>query len=729
MIRTRRRTTALALAAAIVAAALGAAVPAGPASAGIDLGTAYPRDPALTWVDDTGAQYVVSSVMVSTEGSSGTFDLVIARVRPDGTPDPAWGSYSGGYGGALQVGVRELELQPPADGLARTMVAADDDGTLTVTWVPASCHVLTCDTWFSRHDTSGAQVATPVLVEGNEDRPLAPLPDGSFRTVDVGGTPGWRGPDGVDRGFPPLDSEEIGDITVDGSGRLLVSTLAHRVLRWPAGGPVDLELDDVCDHGAVRLGRSGDDDTFATVCTPTPTQPVEVHRRDADGDLAWSATAPALQPEGQLSSVSAVLVDGAGRVWVGGTGQVFSTFAGFAQAELLQAFSAEEASAVTAWRAKRTPPWYEFDSGGIDELRPAPDGRVGYLDVVACCQHPAAGLAPWSHSVAGIAEATPLEPPTCTVVRPALDEVTRTSARLAFEGCTPDYGALDRFPSRYVVEVRSGDLPVATTDHPERDGLSPFEVPVALAPGVLSTVTVAPGNRAGVAAAASTTTFSLVAPLPTVAAFVDRQIADLVRPTTSVPRATVIAAVTDGTTSPVQLVDGWLDAGLGPAAQDIRPVARLYEAFFLRGADTTGLRYWVEQRRKGQRLVQAADRFAASSEFRRRYGSLSDQSFVAQLYRNVFDREADPSGLAYWTRKLRERQLSRGGVVAQFSESSENLRRSTRFVDPVAATFLMLGRVPTASQRTTWAATPDPQGAAVAEILASESYAARVTGT
>jgi hypothetical protein len=41
----------------------------------------------------------------------------------------------------------------------------------------------------------------------------------------------------------------------------------------------------------------------------------------------------------------------------------------------------------------------------------------------------------------------------------------------------------------------------------------------------------------------------------------------------------------------------------------------------------------------------------------------------------VFERQPDPSGLAYWTGKLDRHEASRGGVLVQFSESSEGVRR------------------------------------------------------
>jgi hypothetical protein len=108
--------------------------------------------------------------------------------------------------------------------------------------------------------------------------------------------------------------------------------------------------------------------------------------------------------------------------------------------------------------------------------------------------------------------------------------------------------------------------------------------------------------------------------------------------------------------------------------QDVEPLARLYVAFFGRLPDREGLDYWVRRRRAGTTLDHAAASFAASSEFRRAYGSLSDRAFVEQVYRNVLGREADPAGRTYWVGRLAV-GWSRGRVMTSFSESSEGRRR------------------------------------------------------
>lgn len=106
-----------------------------------------------------------------------------------------------------------------------------------------------------------------------------------------------------------------------------------------------------------------------------------------------------------------------------------------------------------------------------------------------------------------------------------------------------------------------------------------------------------------------------------------------------------------------------------PAAQ----VTRLYDTVFDRSPDDAGLTFWTNSLRSGARLDDVAELFVASPEFRDRYGDLGTGDFVALLYRNVLDREADPEGQAFWTSRLNSGSLDRDDVVLAFSESQEHV--------------------------------------------------------
>ncbi|MEZ5411906.1 MAG: DUF4214 domain-containing protein [Acidimicrobiales bacterium] len=97
------------------------------------------------------------------------------------------------------------------------------------------------------------------------------------------------------------------------------------------------------------------------------------------------------------------------------------------------------------------------------------------------------------------------------------------------------------------------------------------------------------------------------------------------------------------------------------------PIGRLYRAYFLRHPDRRGLAYWINS---GLDRAQVSQHFAASVEFKARYGTLDDRQFVTTAYRNVLGREPDDAGLDHWVGLLR-RGRSRGEVMLGFSDSAE----------------------------------------------------------
>ncbi len=132
-------------------------------------------------------------------------------------------------------------------------------------------------------------------------------------------------------------------------------------------------------------------------------------------------------------------------------------------------------------------------------------------------------------------------------------------------------------------------------------------------------------------------------------------------------------------------------------SDDARMV-RLYLAYFKRPPDPTGFAYWQRQLDAGRGLINAARKFAESSEFQRTYGSLSNGDFVDLVYLNVLDRLPDSSGRSYWLTRLDDRTKNRGEVMINFSESSENVRKRTPAVQVFRMFRGMRQRFPSASE-------------------------------
>ena len=101
-------------------------------------------------------------------------------------------------------------------------------------------------------------------------------------------------------------------------------------------------------------------------------------------------------------------------------------------------------------------------------------------------------------------------------------------------------------------------------------------------------------------------------------------------------------------------------------------VYRLYQAALNRAPEASGLGYYFNVADKGTSIEAIAFGFTHSPEFARLYGAnVSDQVYIANLYRNALHREAEPEGMQYWTDKLHN-GMTREQVLLGFSESPEN---------------------------------------------------------
>lgn len=101
---------------------------------------------------------------------------------------------------------------------------------------------------------------------------------------------------------------------------------------------------------------------------------------------------------------------------------------------------------------------------------------------------------------------------------------------------------------------------------------------------------------------------------------------------------------------------------------------RLYQAAFDRKPDEAGLGYWIAQLDAGLSLQDTAWNFIASPEFQQKYGAdLNNAGFITALYANVLHRAPDASGFAYWSDLLERGAISRNAMLAEFSESPENV--------------------------------------------------------
>ena len=101
-----------------------------------------------------------------------------------------------------------------------------------------------------------------------------------------------------------------------------------------------------------------------------------------------------------------------------------------------------------------------------------------------------------------------------------------------------------------------------------------------------------------------------------------------------------------------------------------RFVTRFYTICLGRPADQKGHWGWVKQlQNKNLNGAQIAEAFFFSEEFVGK--NVSDEVYIATLYRTILGREADEAGLTGWVEQLQNNQMTRRDILAAFIESAE----------------------------------------------------------
>lgn len=159
----------------------------------------------------------------------------------------------------------------------------------------------------------------------------------------------------------------------------------------------------------------------------------------------------------------------------------------------------------------------------------------------------------------------------------------------------------------------------------------------------------------------------------------------------------IIAAILIGGCGGAAQAPGEISAGTGQAPQsattrvlangvytDTDPqdtpaqVYRLYRAAFGRVSDAQGLGFHISAiETLGQGLTDISANFIASPEFTTRYGQLSTEQFVIQLYANVLLRAPDAGGLAFHVGNIGTGRATRAQTLIGFSESPENKEQTS----------------------------------------------------
>lgn len=108
-------------------------------------------------------------------------------------------------------------------------------------------------------------------------------------------------------------------------------------------------------------------------------------------------------------------------------------------------------------------------------------------------------------------------------------------------------------------------------------------------------------------------------------------------------------------------------------------IQKLYVAYFNRPADYGGLAHWekVLSSTNGN-LALATSAFAQSPEYQELIAGKSHEQIINQVYLNLFNREADPGGMAFWAARLREGRFSLDQIVKVIGDNASDTAAKDR---------------------------------------------------
>ena len=156
-----------------------------------------------------------------------------------------------------------------------------------------------------------------------------------------------------------------------------------------------------------------------------------------------------------------------------------------------------------------------------------------------------------------------------------------------------------------------------------------------------------------------------------------------------------------------------------------KAIQEMYVAYFNRPADPAGLAYWegvVAAANGSTAAVGAA--FAASAEYKAEYEDLNATGTLRQIYRNLFNTEADDAGLAYWANLVSTGQLSIDKAVTAIAAGAQGVHKTT-FANKVIVSTAFTTAIDTDAEKAAYSG--DLANEAAKEFLATITTDASVT--
>ena len=99
---------------------------------------------------------------------------------------------------------------------------------------------------------------------------------------------------------------------------------------------------------------------------------------------------------------------------------------------------------------------------------------------------------------------------------------------------------------------------------------------------------------------------------------------------------------------------------------------QLYVSYYGRPADPEGLAFWTGNFTNSDNVDQALNAFGASAEYDAIVGGLTNEAIVTTLFRNMFNRDADADGLAFYTARLDADPAALAAIALDIANGAQN---------------------------------------------------------
>ena len=102
-------------------------------------------------------------------------------------------------------------------------------------------------------------------------------------------------------------------------------------------------------------------------------------------------------------------------------------------------------------------------------------------------------------------------------------------------------------------------------------------------------------------------------------------------------------------------------------------VEKLYVEYFLRPGDYTGVQFWTKILTDNPNALGImSESFATSAEYKQMYAGMNNEQLVQAVYHNLFGRDAEATGLAFWKNALDQHVISVSDMVTSIADGAQN---------------------------------------------------------